>query len=521
MAEWIDLVEFTTSAPPFPGAPPVTVQHGTYYLNRFTGRAGVPDYRWVHTNGYYAANSDSARPTRFKIGLPEKLALLRGKVLRAIEFDAYFTGGSRGQAAVSDTNFIGWPGFVLPDPERAGRDETAYQFEVDWAKAPDPFLRYNGTPPRHTYPYLVSIPDRGFPIGAFPDVPQWGSDQTNRSPTWEAGILTKGFIVHPVDTQTQEVERAPGIIVNRARVLVDDPPHVTVDVPSSAKPFEDFRVRVKLAYPSGEPVRNFPVSFYSPGDVANIQFRLPGTISWRTLFDTYTDEGGVVELEAYGAYEAVASILVGTHGFGTAYREMFEPHLIDASFPITIANPGSNVTEPCWTIPADPGQQYVPPRVDMSANAGWNAGAHSVKRLEGDVSLRFHMRKPSGVVLGLVSDRADPTDRTRITHGFIFTTGADALPRAQVYEAGKQLTSPVVYAEEETVFEVRRVGGQVNYYIDDEQVYSSRTPSSGEVSVGTSLYATGDEAPPFSGSPAPPSGQGNRTTSVATARSSL
>lgn len=154
---------------------------------------------------------------------------------------------------------------------------------------------------------------------------------------------------------------------------------------------------------------------------------------------------------------------------------------------------GGVITEPvCTFVPAKPFIQTVAPRLDVTPNYGWNAGANSIDELDDDVKLSFTMDGAVGVVVGLTNTRGDVTDYTRMTHALYFHMTPTGQLLFDVMEEGLVVGSSTPYVRGDA-FEIRRAGGQVTYWYDGSVVRTSRKTSSGVVLVGSTLYASGDQ----------------------------
>lgn len=145
----------------------------------------------------------------------------------------------------------------------------------------------------------------------------------------------------------------------------------------------------------------------------------------------------------------------------------------------------------CRTYPAVPGTPARPSTTRNVPDIGWNAGANSVKELDGNLRLSFTQPQVQGAVVGLTNTRDNPASYERITHGFLF--GTDAVGRAvfRVVEAGRALTQFAPYTLGD-VFHIRRVDGYVAYHRNSDVVLLSGVPSAGTVMAACSLYASGD-----------------------------
>lgn len=149
----------------------------------------------------------------------------------------------------------------------------------------------------------------------------------------------------------------------------------------------------------------------------------------------------------------------------------------------------------CKFYPAVPGR---PARLDgyrNEADTGWNAGANSIKSLDGNVRLVFSQPQVQGAAMGFTESRDNPTDYARLTHAFMFRTNSIGEPTVQMMESGRAV-SPVLTYQLGYTFGLYRDNGQVRYRVMNgstvvvERV--STKPSVGSLIVGCSLYASGD-----------------------------
>jgi hypothetical protein len=149
----------------------------------------------------------------------------------------------------------------------------------------------------------------------------------------------------------------------------------------------------------------------------------------------------------------------------------------------------------CTTYPeqkAEPAMPAVPPRRDYDSVFEWNAGADSADELDGDVAMRLTMSRAVGVVVGLSAlDEAELSDPARIRHGLYFHQSEGGRLQACVLERGRRV-SPIRLYDSQDTWEVRRVGGSVDYLHDGQRFYRSQQASYGLVVVGCAIYATGD-----------------------------
>lgn len=145
----------------------------------------------------------------------------------------------------------------------------------------------------------------------------------------------------------------------------------------------------------------------------------------------------------------------------------------------------------CTTYPE---QAYVAGQaayIETVPLAGWDAGANSVDTQAGDCEVAFGMGLVVGVIVGLTTDLEDVADYTRLTHALYFHQDAGGHPVYSVIESGQIVRAAESYALSDT-WAIRRVGAAVSYFRNGLRVMVSRTPSSGELSVGSALYYSGD-----------------------------
>lgn len=138
----------------------------------------------------------------------------------------------------------------------------------------------------------------------------------------------------------------------------------------------------------------------------------------------------------------------------------------------------------------------VPPEYAFNPHAGWNAGANSIRTLDGDVHVSFSLDVAAGIVLGFCTDRASPADFAAITHGVVGDfSPEDGARRFQIMERGK-LIGVSGSMSGQTRFDIKRfAGGGVQYMVDDALVYTSTEPLFGPLFVASALYLAGDEVP--------------------------
>ncbi|MES2347024.1 MAG: hypothetical protein V4641_05570 [Pseudomonadota bacterium] len=149
----------------------------------------------------------------------------------------------------------------------------------------------------------------------------------------------------------------------------------------------------------------------------------------------------------------------------------------------------------CVVCPAQNAQPFIPDRTELRAILGWNAGANSITMLDGGLHAVFDMPLGEiGVIIGLKGSRMKPAVPSLIEHGWFFQK-VGSVDLVQPIEQGVPIGAPISGRTGTTVFEVRRVKGQITYRMDGTLVYTSSRPSVGAKVVNCCLYASGDSAP--------------------------
>ena len=152
---------------------------------------------------------------------------------------------------------------------------------------------------------------------------------------------------------------------------------------------------------------------------------------------------------------------------------------------------GAPVGAGCYSFPEQVGTDPVPARYDETTADAWDAGAHSVTQLDGDVRLAFSINESWGVACGLTPASTPPSiDVARITHGFLVARSSGRLA-VRVIEAGVVVAGPFLVSFGDTV-EVLRQAGAVAYRHAGTVLYRSAAPSAGPVKVAASLYGKED-----------------------------
>ena len=148
----------------------------------------------------------------------------------------------------------------------------------------------------------------------------------------------------------------------------------------------------------------------------------------------------------------------------------------------------------CMVCPATDGAPATPTRVITSANLGWNAGANSILKLDGDVHMVEAITAvPVDTYLGFKYARANQTQPYRLAYAFrIYKLGTQASYELWEGTAQRVGANPYVLG---TPLEIVRASGQVTYFVNGSLVYSSAVPSKGPLLVNACLFSAGDTLP--------------------------
>lgn len=137
-------------------------------------------------------------------------------------------------------------------------------------------------------------------------------------------------------------------------------------------------------------------------------------------------------------------------------------------------------------IPPRPAITAVPPRVDVSFNLGWNAGARSIRSFDHIGRIEFKVSPSAiGVVAGL-SDTDPDAGYQSITFGWYFSHGIARIIEGGTTKAyiGQHIASDV--------FAVERFFDEVRYLKNGVEAYQSANTSVGTLFMDVSMYSGGD-----------------------------
>lgn len=375
-------------------------------------------------------------------------AALSGRVLRG--------GEIRGEIRKAPTgaSYSGaWNGAVVvfgtPSPDGSGRERVTFS---------------------------VSLPLRSFPIKKF-----------GHNLHLKEGVYLQ-IVAPPPSSPTPFPPTIPSgayVTVAQGDVYHSPLPGWSFDVPSEIAVGEEAIVIARCAYLDGEPVEAAPVTVES----ATSAVAIVDGFTHANSVTTPTDAEGRAVFTLRGQQAAGDAISV----FGTP-QSLFSPEF-SGVYPIN----GSGADGDCVVVPAADAVASVPGYIVTTPQFGWDAGARSVTKLEGDVEVTFSMGAVVGAVVGLCATEDPVTTGVRdaISHGFYAYTDGGRQFLAQIMEHGARKGAVIDYGETD-VFRIWRVGDVVMYTIEDDTgyVYFRRTstePLEGEVEVVSALYATGDK----------------------------
>lgn len=144
-------------------------------------------------------------------------------------------------------------------------------------------------------------------------------------------------------------------------------------------------------------------------------------------------------------------------------------------------------------IPGTPAVAGTPAVYRIETFDGWNSGANSAARLDGEVETTFKVDIKAAGAVGFAPSGGPKSGRlAALTHAFYFDTDASGTLHAAPMESGR-VVGPRTPAPAGGTYTLRRVGGQVTFHIDDALIYTSATPSAGVLMVTTALYRGGDK----------------------------
>lgn len=288
----------------------------------------------------------------------------------------------------------------------------------------------------------------------------------------------------------------------RLAVLVEERPTWTASVPAQMTVGAVSRIEVRAQRPGGEGI---------PGVLVRVRSGA-GALPVRPAGSTasYSDEAiGTTGSNGVAAFECLPRVaglddLAITNSNAPYIGRVFDPPMAEVRRVGIAPAPGGgggSGGEVCTLIPAVEAVPYVPARIEVKNNYGWNAGANSIKECAGAARVTFTMeRQVVGVVIGFTGTRENPRNKDRITHGLYFSTSQSGRPQYQVIESGKLRGEVWEAVPHEDQYRIERRAGRVAYLINYgdgwEVFYESGAPSTDSpIFVGNTIYASGDTTP--------------------------
>lgn len=391
----------------------------------------------------------------YRVGRTDRLDDRIGEVIRGVDYRGYFLD-MRGDIGNSTDIYIA-PG-AMHQAVRVDVPRTA-----------------PGLPGNLRDPFDIRITPSPIPLGLF----RPGCDDPN-SNNW-AGLGTEGIVV---------LDRVPppsaDIVVGTAKLYTSPKPQWTVTVPEALTVGQlDRIVRVRVAYSDGEAVPALRVSLAA--ETPDVELQFGG--GWAVSGVAFTDSDGVIELPIRALTANGTALRVYVADARTS-PEFFSPYF-DEVLPVnTVATIVGGRS--CVVIPPVAAIARVPAQELRSLDLGWNSSANSIDTVIGNAEMTLNdMGLCVGVVIGFTTNRVSLMPQ-RIEHGFYFHTNSRGRRVVDVYERGQTKGVQLLDYELEDVFKITRAEGSVSYFFNGTRIYTSTQPSTGELSLGEALYATGD-----------------------------
>lgn len=136
-------------------------------------------------------------------------------------------------------------------------------------------------------------------------------------------------------------------------------------------------------------------------------------------------------------------------------------------------------------IPPTPAQPATPAEWRKDFNEGWNAGAISQKRIDGNFFFRFRVGQATGIAVGIAARERSHHYRA-IDFCMRFTEG-----QLSIYERGENVYGPFPF-DRQAQFQIVRVGGEIKYYEAGRELYRSSRTSTGSMIAQAALFFGGD-----------------------------
>lgn len=137
--------------------------------------------------------------------------------------------------------------------------------------------------------------------------------------------------------------------------------------------------------------------------------------------------------------------------------------------------------------PATPPRRARPPVTRENYFYGWNAGANSKKRLDGDVEAQWRV-DAFGAATGFTADGAKVAgDYKQLSHAWYIDTDGRGFMRATPMEFGQRVGTSR-RCTPNTKFGLKRTSGVVSYLMDGTVEHISALPSFGRLQLSTALF---------------------------------
>lgn len=295
-----------------------------------------------------------------------------------------------------------------------------------------------------------------------------------------AGVATDSIIFNPAGYLTQTFD--VWLLACTVGYLVSPKPQWQLAAPSHLGAGQADQVRIRVAYPDGEPVVGLRIRLRA--ETHDVAFGAGGAYS----LEVVTDNSGKANIPIRAVSTGASAIRVELADERCA-PEFFSPPFF-AVVPVNAdtINVGGNT---CVVLPGVAAVPAVPATRVENPTYAWDSGANSEQALQGDVALQFSGAQALvGAVVGLTDKRADVPSPSRIAHGWYLHTNG-ITPVAQAYEGGKVVSREEPYTPE-TVFRVERRGANIAYLFGGKVIRRATSTLHNEVSVGASLFGAND-----------------------------
>ena len=395
-----------------------------------------------------------------------------------------------GQVIRGVTGVLGVAGLVSSPSAAAAFGATKQPLVATWKVDREELPKYGSQTPERFTDWHWDVADTTVPIGLlYPDAantnsPQWGGvmlDSVVFMPLGPVSATGSNYVGGALGSATTTYTIK--LRANTVKYLVSPKPQWQYDAPASLSTGQTGQVRIRVAYPDGEPVVGLQVNVSSVRK--NVAFG--AGLAFSAMLTTDNNGRAEVSARAVNSGDDAIQIVVSDARCSPDY---FSPPL-DISIPVNSTVVRVDGVD-CVYLPAVDAKPAVPATFAETSTFAWDAGANSEVELDGDVVVEFSgMETVAGAVIGLTDDREAVTDPARIAHGWYFHASGTWAPRVQAYERGKIVSQEWAY-DPETVFRIERRGARITYRIGGAAVHTSPTTVMEAVSVGAALFGASD-----------------------------